>query len=218
MKREDVLKEAISLYGKIGDWEKYCELSIEAGEWEKAIMAAPHVSIKYWKELTNKYAIYSAEKNEKEKISSSLLSNQLQPALKNFTEAGDYEDGKIIWVTRGNLPNESNNYSGNQFSMNKQTIELIDSKLKYLNKNDELYKISYKISKDNMQKGFSVLSAASFLSIMDIFAAMKTLIRCNELEIAYMFMKITGEKSFEEDIILGLTIKELKKDNMYEFL
>jgi hypothetical protein len=112
VKKEDILKEAVETCAKIGDWEKYCELSIELNEWERAIMAAPYVSVSYWKEILKKYSDYCNKNesiNEETKLFTNLLAGNYQPALKSFMENNDYEDAKVIWVTR-NL--DTNNDTG----------------------------------------------------------------------------------------------------------
>lgn len=221
VRREDLINEAIDLSAKVGDWEKFCELCIEAGEWEKAIMAAPHVSLSYWKDVTKKYSDFCLNKNNNEKKFSSLLSNELQPALSNFMEAKDYEDAKLLWLTRDNMCSKSNNtleksinFSNGAFNMDEETIKKIDNKLKSLTEEDELFKISYLISRDYLTKGFPIYSAGNYLSIKNYFHTLKTLVRSNELEIAYMLMEILGNKTYEEDIIFGLCLKELKRGNM----
>lgn len=223
IKREDLLKEAIDISAKVGDWEKFCELCIEANEWEKAIMAAPNISLTYWKELTKKYSEVCQGKTTQEKKFISLLSNELQPALKVYMESGDYEDAKLIWVTRGNNSQKKENFhdeisknvqfTNATFSMNDDITKNLENKLKNLNKDDDLYKISCIIAKEHLQKGFPILAAATFLSIKDIFNTFKMLIRANEIEIAYMVMKILDYRIYEEEIMMGLMLKELKKGN-----
>jgi hypothetical protein len=213
------LSEAVDLCAKCGDWEKYCELSIELGNWENAIMAAPHVSISYWKELTKKYAEFCLNnKSDKDKLFSSLLSNKLQPAFKNLFQSGDYNDAKLIWLTRGNQPekNECGNsisFSDGSFILSEEVIKSIDNKLDNMAIDDDLYKISSIVAKDCLSSGFPLLAACSFLSIKDTFNTFKTLVRSAEFEIAFMLMKILNDKTYEEDILLGLCLKEVKMGN-----
>lgn len=183
-------------------------------------MAAPNVSISYWKELTRRYAEHSAGKNLPSKKFASLLSNQLEPAIKIFMEAGEYEDAKLIWLTRGNksqLPKESAylDYENPElFNPNSESLTNIDEKLSNITSDDVLFKIVSSIAKDHFLKGFPILAAGSFLSIKDTYNSFKVLIRAAEYEIAYMLMKIINEKIYEEEIITGLCLKELKKRNM----
>jgi hypothetical protein len=68
--------------------------------WEKALIAAPHVSIEYWKELTLKYSEHCNKNNKHEKNFASILSNNSSLAYKNLIESGLYEDAKLFWLTR----------------------------------------------------------------------------------------------------------------------
>jgi hypothetical protein len=100
VKKEDLLKEACDNYAKLGEWEKFCELNVEMNNWEKALIAAPHVSIEYWKELTLKYSEHCNKNNKHEKNFASILSNNSSLAYKNLIESGLYEDAKLFWLTR----------------------------------------------------------------------------------------------------------------------
>ncbi len=105
-------------------------------------MAAPNVSLNYWRETTKRYSEYTLKNNSPEKKFASLLANEVQPALTNFMESGDFEDAKLIWVIRENRIKEevndnSNKYlipSTNCFSMNEEVTNMIEKKLKSLSK------------------------------------------------------------------------------------
>jgi hypothetical protein len=55
-RKEDRLALAATLYLKLGQMEKYCEILAELGEWEKALAIAPSVSIGFWRDLASRYA------------------------------------------------------------------------------------------------------------------------------------------------------------------
>ena len=52
--KEDRLREAAEVHLKTGNIQRYCELKVELGEWERALAVAPGVSITYWKNLANR--------------------------------------------------------------------------------------------------------------------------------------------------------------------
>ena len=54
IKKEDALKEAALLHLKAGNVEAYCEIMIELGEWERALVVAPALGIGYWSSLMQK--------------------------------------------------------------------------------------------------------------------------------------------------------------------
>jgi hypothetical protein len=203
------LNEAIDLATKTGDWEKFCELCIEANEWEKAIMAAPHVSIAYWQELLQKYSKHTIEKNTNEKLFSALLTNQSQPIVNMLMENGEYEHAKLVWLTRYGLTTRPEGVN-TSYPLTKDIVADIENKLENLTSNDELYKITYAISKDKLTKGLTIQAACAYLSIKDYFNTFKCLIRSNELEIAYMLMKSLKYDLYEDDIMIGLAMKSLR--------
>jgi hypothetical protein len=178
VKKEDLLKEASENYAKLGDWEKFCELNVELGNWDKALIAAPHVSIEYWKQLTLKYSEFCNKNNKQEKIFASVLSNNSALAYKNFIECGHYEDAKLYWLTRECNPNlnQSTSSSKQGFELNPDIAKEIDSKLASLSKSSEIAKVTYLIARDYLTKGFPILSAASYLSIKDYNNTLRTLI------------------------------------------
>uniref|UniRef100_A0A5F9DQB8 WD repeat domain 17 n=1 Tax=Oryctolagus cuniculus TaxID=9986 RepID=A0A5F9DQB8_RABIT len=49
--KEERLKEAAEIHLRLGQIQRYCELMVELGEWDKALSIAPGVSLKYWKKL-----------------------------------------------------------------------------------------------------------------------------------------------------------------------
>lgn len=222
-KREDLIHESIDLCAKIGDWEKFCELNIEINQWEKAIMAAPHCGIDYWKKILARFSEYSFKNNSVEKKFSSLLSGNMQPALDIFMESNDYEDAKLIWLTRGEgqksknkLEDSSNNLLNGDFTDNSNNgyYNSLENRLRYLAKEDSLNTITYHISRKYLICGDPFMAASNFLSVKDTFNTMKTLIRANELEVAFMFMKIINDSIYEDDVYLGLCLKEYKKGNL----
>jgi hypothetical protein len=218
-KREDLIHESIDLCAKIGDWEKFCELNIEINQWEKAIMAAPHCGTEYWKHILQRYSEYTKKNNSSEKKFASLLSGNMQPALDIFMESNDYEDAKLIWLTRGegqkskNKPeNSPDNIHAD--SNNNGYYNSLENRLRYLSKEDSLNLITYHISRKYLISGDPLMAASNFLSVKDTFNTLKTLIRANELEIAFMFMKIINDSIYEEDVYFGLCMLEYKKGNL----
>ncbi len=53
--RSDRLSQAAAHYLRLGDVRAYCELQVTLGRWEKALSAAPGVSVAYWKALCVRY-------------------------------------------------------------------------------------------------------------------------------------------------------------------
>lgn len=47
--------QAAELYLRVGAFQQYCDVMIEAGDWNKALAIAPAVSQQYWRTLTLRY-------------------------------------------------------------------------------------------------------------------------------------------------------------------
>ncbi|KAL8623251.1 hypothetical protein ACOMHN_062737 [Nucella lapillus] len=52
--KEDQLREAALIHIRLGNTQRYCELMVELGEWERALAVSPGVSVKYWKSLAER--------------------------------------------------------------------------------------------------------------------------------------------------------------------
>lgn len=54
-KKEDRLAEAANLMLKSGNFQEYCEIQIQLGNYEDAIAYAPKVSLSYWEKCVHRY-------------------------------------------------------------------------------------------------------------------------------------------------------------------
>lgn len=61
-KQEEVLQEAALLQLQAGHAEQCCELLVEAGEWDRALVLAPAVSQEYWAKLLRRRADVEAKR------------------------------------------------------------------------------------------------------------------------------------------------------------
>ncbi|KAJ3583794.1 hypothetical protein NHX12_015581 [Muraenolepis orangiensis] len=52
--REERLRDAAEIHLRLGHIQRYCELMVELGQWDKALSVAPGVSMKYWNKLTHR--------------------------------------------------------------------------------------------------------------------------------------------------------------------
>ena len=54
--KEESLREAAAIEVRLGNLQKYCEILVQLGEWDKALSVAPGVSMAYWKSLAERHA------------------------------------------------------------------------------------------------------------------------------------------------------------------
>lgn len=84
-KEKDRLIELADLNFKIGNFEKFCEIQIKLGKWEKALSFAPAVSMEYWESLVEKYSGICKETDLEESSFLNLISNHsLQVLYLNY--------------------------------------------------------------------------------------------------------------------------------------
>jgi hypothetical protein len=174
-------------------------------------MAAPNVSLEYWKNCTKRWADFCESKNTNEKIISSLISNQRNLAIKNYLELEEYEDVKLIWITRSqNSLSDSNIVP--QSSDKKPNFNISEKELLHLSEDDILFRTTFAIAQSQILKGQPLLAASSFLSTRDIPNCFKTLIRTNELEVAFCMMKIFNFYLYEVEVSSGLMLREIQRN------
>ncbi len=62
-------QQAADTYLQIGNMEKYCDILVELGQWERAIATAPAVSVPYWASLCKRYAEHLAGQDKLDAVS-----------------------------------------------------------------------------------------------------------------------------------------------------
>ena len=68
LSKKESLYKAAQMYAALGYMRRYCDIMVEIGEWDKAIMAAPAVSIAYWQQLSSKRALALAEEDKADSV------------------------------------------------------------------------------------------------------------------------------------------------------
>ena len=204
VKKETIIEMLIQKAQKCGQWKLYCELCIELNKWEDAIMASPHVSKEYWKYITYKYSCYCNSNNtstSNEKLFASLVSDDMEHAMTYLLSREEYEDAKLIWLTRhkcvhNNTYNDNNTITSNN-SSNVSFTPLDDDKHILIN-------LIHKHSIHCLINSKPLLACTSWLMLHDSFNAIKTCIQSIQYEIAFILMRITNNNIFNSEIINGL--------------
>ncbi|RVE76746.1 hypothetical protein OJAV_G00012020 [Oryzias javanicus] len=164
--KEERLKEAADIHLRLGQIQRYCELMVELGQWEKALSVAPGVSMKYWKKLMQRRADQLMEEDNDDAIP---------------TAAGGPPDrtGSL----RGKHPapqTNAVNHSSNDVEKRQQFHSL-------------LHDVCAELAEWYFQDGCSVLAACCHLAVDNLKLAMASLIRGNELELAACVGLALGE-------------------------
>lgn len=65
-------------YLKMGKFEKYCEILVRSGKWEKALAFAPAVSYEYWHDAAQKYAALKKEEDYQQSVFYYLATSDIE--------------------------------------------------------------------------------------------------------------------------------------------
>ena len=60
------MKESAKMMFKAGNIQEFCEISMQLGEYEKAIASAPKVSMQYWNKCVQRYTKHLEYKDKGE--------------------------------------------------------------------------------------------------------------------------------------------------------
>ena len=197
-RKEDVINRLIMKAAKCGEWEKYCDYCMMVNRWEDAVMASPHVSKEYWKYVSGKYAEHCEKENDDENILfASLLSDNMEIAIKTMMSRGEYETAKLVWLTRRKAIPITDKPSSNESE--NRTTDIVS--------NEALTTIAKQSANYYLSTGSPLSASISYLQQNDTNSAMKTLIQSSEFEIAYFLMKITNNTLYVDEIFAGLKDK-----------
>ncbi|XP_008051777.1 WD repeat-containing protein 17 isoform X2 [Carlito syrichta] len=186
--KEERLKEAAEIHLRLGQIQKYCELMVELGEWDKALSIAPGVSVKYWKTLMQRRADQLIQEDKDDVIPYCIAIGDVTKLVNFFTSRGQLKEALLVAqaACEGNM----------------QTLHV--STPKGASSSDELYKgdfiellhkVSQELAEWYFQDGRAVLAACCHLAVDNIELAMACLIRGNELELAVSVGTVLGESA-----------------------
>ncbi|XP_014826293.1 PREDICTED: WD repeat-containing protein 17 isoform X1 [Poecilia mexicana] len=183
--KEERLKEAAEIHLRLGQIQRYCELMVELGQWEKALAVAPGVSMKYWKKLMQRRADQLMADDNDDAIPYCIATGDIKKLVSFFTSRGQLLEALLI--VQGAC--EGNIRSPQSSSINHTTND-VDNRQQY---QSLLHHVCKELAEWYFQDGRSVLAACCHLAVDNIHSAMASLIRGNELELAACVGLVLGE-------------------------
>ncbi|KFP71818.1 WD repeat-containing protein 17 [Acanthisitta chloris] len=186
--KEERLKEAAEIHLRLGQIQRYCELMVELGEWDKALSVAPGVSMKYWKKLMQRRADQLIQEENDDVIPYCIAVGDVKKLVSFFTSRGQLKEALLVAQSacEGNiqmLPHSTPSGSSNPGGNNTDDY------------NELLHKVSKELADWYFQDGHAVLAACCHLAVENIELAMANLIRGNELELAISVGTVLGESA-----------------------
>ncbi|XP_062349592.1 WD repeat-containing protein 17 isoform X5 [Cinclus cinclus] len=184
--KEERLKEAAEIHLRLGQIQRYCELMVELGEWDKALSVAPGVSMKYWRKLMQRRADQLIQEENDDVIPYCIAVGDVKKLVSFFTSRGQLKEALLVAqaACEGNiqmLPLSTTSGTSNSGGNNTDDY------------NDLLQKVSKELADWYFQDGHAVLAACCHLAVENIELAMANLIRGNELELAISVGTVLGE-------------------------
>ncbi|XP_028305170.1 WD repeat-containing protein 17 isoform X2 [Gouania willdenowi] len=183
--KEERLKEAADIHLRLGQTQRYCELMVELGQWEKALSVAPGVSMKYWKKLMQRRAEQLMAEDNDDAIPYCVATGDIKKLVGFFSARGQLTEALLIaqGACEGNIRTP-------QTSPVNHTHKDTDNRQQY---QSVLRQVSQELAEWYFQDGCSVLAACCYLAVDDVQSAMCSLIRGNELELAACVGVVLGE-------------------------
>ncbi|XP_044925358.1 WD repeat-containing protein 17 isoform X6 [Mustela putorius furo] len=184
--KEERLKEAADIHLRLGQIQRYCELMVELGEWDKALSVAPGVSVKYWKKLMQRRADQLIQEDKDEVIPYCIAIGDVKKLVDFFMSRGQLKEALLVAqaACEGNM--QTLHVSTPKGSSSSDDIYKEDF-------NELLHKVSEELAEWYFRDGRAVLAACCQLAVDNTERAMAYLIRGNELELAVCVGTTLGE-------------------------
>ncbi|KAK0130633.1 WD repeat-containing protein 17 [Merluccius polli] len=178
--KEERLKEAADIHLRLGQIQRYCELMVELGQWDKALSVAPGVSMKYWKKLMQRRADQLMAEDNDDAIPYCIATGDVKKLVNFFSGRGQLKEALLVaqGACEGNL-------HAPQSSVNNHS-NAVDNRQQY-------QRVCTELAEWYFQDGCCVLAACCHLAVDNIELALSSLIRGNELELAVCVGDVLGE-------------------------
>uniref|UniRef100_A0A8C2I087 WD repeat domain 17 n=1 Tax=Cyprinus carpio TaxID=7962 RepID=A0A8C2I087_CYPCA len=186
--KEERLKNAAEIHIRLGQIQRYCELMVELGEWEKALSVAPGVSMKYWKKLMQRRADQLMQEGTDDVIPYCIATGEVKKLVNFFTSRGQLKEALLVaqGACEGNINGPQITSTNHAANSDNDNIE------KYCGM---LHRVCKKLVEWYFQDGRAVLAACCHLAVDNAELAMASLIRGNELELAVCVGTVLGESA-----------------------
>uniref|UniRef100_H2ZZP2 WD repeat domain 17 n=1 Tax=Latimeria chalumnae TaxID=7897 RepID=H2ZZP2_LATCH len=188
--KEERLKEAAEIHLRLGQIQRYCELMVELGEWDKALSVAPGVSMKYWKKLMQRRADQLIQEENDDVIPYCIATGDVKKLVSFFTSRGQLKEALLVAqaACEGNIQVLQLSSSNGSASMDGNNMD---------DYNELLHRVSKELAEWYFQDGRAVLAACCHLAVENVERklAMASMIRGNELELSVCVGTVLGESA-----------------------
>jgi WD40 repeat protein len=175
-KNIDRLKEAALLNAKMGDFERYCNIMIEIGDYTAALAMAPRVSMAFWTALCSKYSDVLLEKSDEECVPYLMAAGRCDLAVDYYLSKRDTSSGLVIAKAAETLSNPPHpvDVAENIKSVSRSSQDAL------------LQRVVGSLAQNEFHSGNCIVGAAQYIACTgDFGAAIDLLYSCFEYELAY---------------------------------
>lgn len=217
-KTSDILSEAANLFLLVGRTRSYCDILIEIGDWERAIAIAPNVSKEYWMDLCNRYANLLAEQGGEQAIPYLIASNQIDKAIHLLTYRQQIDEAIVVARRQAERGfNKADDLNAERAS--RKNIAPISPAFD-MPISMELARITELKAARFMQDSDPIRAACCFLSINNVFQAIRMLLKGNEHFLAYSLSQVFNTHQSDEihAVMASYCAKYNQWDSAVEFI
>ncbi|KAL4230509.1 Anaphase-promoting complex subunit 4 WD40 domain [Mactra antiquata] len=185
--KEERLREAAQLHLKTGNIQRYCEMMVSLGEWERALAVAPGVSHLYWKQLADRYTHYLIQEDKDDTAVFCTAIGSTEMLIDFYTSRGQMSDAVLsAQVACEGLASNSSNIHKYSTSNICNGVEQSETNQQLLRKTVEDWSDWYSSNCSPIQ------AACCYLAIDNPQKAICKLIQGNELELAVSMGLVLG--------------------------
>ncbi|KAH9519882.1 WD repeat-containing protein 17 [Bulinus truncatus] len=192
--REERLTDAANIQIKLGNIERYCEIMVELGKWERALAIAPSVSMDYWQKLNQRYCKALIEDDSEDCVPFNVAAGNVQQLTSYFSSRSQLADAVLVAQSASEgsirIPKLNETFPPHDQpspAFEELTVQLMEE-----------------LSESYFYKGSPVLAACCHLAVDDQTKAVSKLIRGNELELALCIGLVLNGAPSQTDIVLEL--------------
>ncbi|XP_012945972.1 WD repeat-containing protein 17, partial [Aplysia californica] len=197
--KEERLMGAAATHIRLGNVQRYCELMVEVGKWERALAVAPAVSMKYWQQLNQRYSTALLREDSDDAVPFCVAAGDVPGLASFFTARGQLNDAVLVTqaACEGSIsaPKVKGDSKERRHQRNNSSGAVFDSLA---------VEAMETLADFHFRNGSPTLAACCHLAVDDQKKAMSKLIRGHELELALSVGRVLGGATEETDVVLEL--------------
>lgn len=191
-KREERLLQAAQILLRIGELRQYCQTMCQIGRWERAICVAPAVSMDFWRQLCAEYAENQRANADLSEAAPFLVASGMAGLLMDaYLERNELHEAFAVAKAQadGRLPAADQAVAS--ALPGAAVVAGLPKGEQQAGDRRRLVQIAAVLAKRYLALGEPVEAAMCFLAVSEIERAVSTLVRAQEVVLAYLVESLT---------------------------